>query len=211
MDYKALIDEYIENSNKFPYMYESIRESLGTHRPICTDLIYEDKVVTKSICVPFGKNKGEYIEAYVFESMKSWDETELTKWLLKKTCWEYFVALAKYGPWYIPENIQNILPAWNNDFLDYEDDETFNKIKNLFPSRMSEKQIRSTIRFAFEDARKDSKRQMPTMNDVRNIGYVQGKTLYKGQARDMVIHFWFDFDNNRIEMAYPADATENKQ
>jgi hypothetical protein len=75
---------------------------------------------------------------------------------------------------------------------------------------MSDKQIRSTIQSAYEDARKSSERQMPALKDIRNVGDVGRKTLYRGQARNMIIHFWFDFDNKKVETAYPADSTENK-
>ena len=213
--YEALIDEYIENSNKFPYMYESIRESIKEYldSPYWCYLSNEGRIVADSIYVPYGKNTGEHIYMPILESMISWDESELTKWLLKEACLEYFYALAQYGPWYVPENIQKNLPVWDYGFLDYEDDRTFDKIKDFFPSRMSEKQIRNTIRTAYEDARKDSKRQMPTLKDLKNVGFTHYSrpTLYKGQAKGMVIHFWFNFYENRIEMAYPADVSENNK
>ena len=213
MDYKTLIEEYIGNSNKFPYMYESIRESIDAYLggPYCCYLADEGRLLTESIYVPFGKNTGAHFYMNVSEPMKSWNQSELTKWLLKEACWEYFAALAQYGPWYIPEKNQNNLPVWNDDFLNHEDNQTLSKIKELFPNRMSEKQMRSTIRSAYEDARKSSKRQLPALKDIKNVEDVRRKTLYKGQARDMVIHFWFDFDDKRVEMAYPAGATENSR
>ena len=76
--------------------------------------------------------------------------------------------------------------------------------KPLFPYNMSEKQIKNAIRTAYEDARKESKRQMPTLKDIKNMDCcVWDKTLYQGKAGDLIIRFWFDFAENKIVAAYP--------
>ena len=85
--------------------------------------------------------------------------------------------------------------------------------KDLFPMRMSERDIRRAIRDAYKDAEKISNRQpRPTERDYMNAGEkATGAILYQGMARDMVIHFWFCFDNNTIETAYPNDPEKTKR
>ena len=74
--------------------------------------------------------------------------------------------------------------------------------KSIFPRNMSKQQIRSAIRDAYEDARKKGKSKYPTRRDARN--WNGGSSLYQGQARDIVVCFWFDFNENVITAAYPA-------
>lgn len=76
--------------------------------------------------------------------------------------------------------------------------------RDIFPIQMSDQQIQKAIRTAYEDARKISKRQFLTRKDVINgSGKSGGAILYQGLAVDIVIHFWFNFDNNEITTAYP--------
>ena len=70
---------------------------------------------------------------------------------------------------------------------------------------MSERQLAAAIKHAYEDAKIASRCQMSTPRDAANAGWtVNGAILYQGQARDLTIRFWFDFDENEIVTAYPA-------
>jgi hypothetical protein len=85
--------------------------------------------------------------------------------------------------------------------------------KDLFPISMTERDIRRAIQDAYKDATKISSRQpRPTDRDYTNAGEkATGAILYQGKARDMTIHFWFCFEDNSIETAYPIDPNKTKR
>ena len=77
--------------------------------------------------------------------------------------------------------------------------------KDHFPRHMSEDQIKISIKAAYENARKIGGRRIPNKRDRINAGgQDRGHILYQGKTRDVVIHFWFDFEENIITTAYPV-------
>lgn len=77
--------------------------------------------------------------------------------------------------------------------------------KDHFPRNMSKRQIINAIHEAYIDARKISKRQFPTERDKENVDdKIRGSVMYQGKSGDMVIHFWFHFDDMEIGTAYPV-------
>ena len=75
---------------------------------------------------------------------------------------------------------------------------------NLFPRNMSNQQIKKAIRDAYEDARKISGNQFPIRQDIANNCWRGGHVMYRGHIRNLIIHFWFDFEENVITTAYPV-------
>jgi len=132
--------------------------------------------------------------------------------------------VAMYGPSYMIKAVQSSLPEWSDDFLPEDRLEyimqnhtkAINAKKNrvwlnnmlCFPDYMSEAQIKKAIQTAYKDAGKDSKRRMPITGDDRNY-YFCG-TLFQGQTKDLIVRFWFDFNDQMILTAYPTPESGNK-
>lgn len=77
---------------------------------------------------------------------------------------------------------------------------------DLFPYPMTNEQIIRAIKEAYLDAQKVGSKQMtPTKKDKTNIDEPWHRSLlYQGRARELIIHFWFDFNTNQIDTAYPV-------
>jgi hypothetical protein len=80
------------------------------------------------------------------------------------------------------------------------------KEPDLFPYPMNEKQIIRAVKEAYLDAQKiGSKHRTPTKRDKDNVDKPWHLSLlYQGNARELIIHFWFDFNVNQIDTAYPV-------
>ena len=72
---------------------------------------------------------------------------------------------------------------------------------DFFPDNMSREQIKATIIESYDNTRRHNKRRFPTKRDIENEGW--GDSLYHGRSGYLIIHFWFDFEDNKITTAYP--------
>ena len=137
-----------------------------------------------------------------------------------------------YGPQYMIESVHYSLPAWdesllpNDSFADIMQNHTqarqaeyakqlrfgtYGLSTNFFPADMPECQIKKAIQAAYKCAGKDSKRQMPTTwDDLSYYGASKhGVALFQGNAKDLTIRFWFDFNEWEIRTAYPFQTNRN--
>lgn len=77
-----------------------------------------------------------------------------------------------------------------------------------YPVDMTNLQIMDAIREAYKNTEKSGKckRQKGQENDGSLPAPVNGKKLYLGRSRkyDLIIEFWYNFDLNIIETAYPV-------
>jgi hypothetical protein len=61
---------------------------------------------------------------------------------------------------------------------------------DYFPPSVTTPQIKTIIRMAYENAEKIGKR-------------TRGRGKYQGRTKQFVIHFWFNFEDDILETAYP--------
>lgn len=82
-----------------------------------------------------------------------------------------------------------------------------------FPIQMTSLQIMKTIKKAYHAAHKISPRKLQRVCDKRDASWcgavevispVKGSALYEGRADGLRIRFWYNFDLNLIEDAYPV-------
>lgn len=87
---------------------------------------------------------------------------------------------------------------------------------DCFRADMTNRQIMQAIKEAYHTAHKIAPRRLQRVHDRRNdvlrtkepeklVSPVKGEALYEGSAKNgMVIQFWYNFDLNLIEDAYPV-------
>ena len=92
-----------------------------------------------------------------------------------------------------------------------------------FPAQMTNLQIMEAVKRAYHTARKISPRKLQAVYDRRKgrdfgeecgeMSYpVKGKILYEGNAKNgMVVQFWYNFDPDLIEEAYPVRMNNVKK
>ena len=90
-------------------------------------------------------------------------------------------------------------------------DVAFGRRRNHFPLEMSRAQMKQAIREAYSNAHKVGKRKIQKRYDARYGGWdmegtVKGASLYEGESETygLVIRFWYNFDMDLIEIAYPV-------
>ena len=91
-------------------------------------------------------------------------------------------------------------------------DVAFGRRRNHFPMEMSRVQMKQAIREAYSNAHKVGKRKIQKTYDRRydglrvEIASVKGASLYEGESGTygLVIRFWYNFDMDLIEIAYPV-------
>ena len=90
-------------------------------------------------------------------------------------------------------------------------DIAFGRHRDHFPIEMTRAQMRQAIREAYSNAHKAGKRKIQRTYDRRydwgeEIEPVKGASLYEGEAGTygLVIRFWYNFDMDLIEIAYPV-------
>ena len=88
---------------------------------------------------------------------------------------------------------------------DYVDDLVECDKRDYYPPRMSRQQIYKAIREAYNDAKKLSVRQNPSLRELDDSGNQtsSGSVMYSGIGSDLTIHFWYNFTDAAIETAYP--------
>ena len=89
-----------------------------------------------------------------------------------------------------------------------------------FPVNMTSLQIMKAVKEAYHAAYKIGSRRLQRVHDIRNTGYdmgkvinsVKGRALYEGKAMNkLVIRFWYNFDLDLIEEAYPVRMNNVKK
>ena len=99
----------------------------------------------------------------------------------------------------------------------------WNYENGLIPAQMTNLQIMEAVKQAYHTARKISPRKLQAVYDRRKgrdfgeecgeMSYpVKGKILYEGNAKNgMVVQFWYNFDLDLIEEAYPVRMNNVKK
>ena len=102
------------------------------------------------------------------------------------------------------------------DLLDKKYKEGEERFKDHYPVEMTNLQIMEAIRDAYGNARKIKARVLQVNKDKRTgkkTDPVEGQQLYEGYSRmhDLVIQFWYNFDLDLIETAYPIRMNNNSR
>lgn len=100
------------------------------------------------------------------------------------------------------------------DRLDCKEKDDDEKFKDHYPIKMTNLQIMDAIKEAYSNAKKIGKRKMEPMEDERTgdaVTPTKGKVLYEGESYTykLIIQFWYNFDMNLIETAYPIRMNNN--
>lgn len=87
--------------------------------------------------------------------------------------------------------------------------------KDHYPIEMTNIQIMQAVKEAYSGAMKIGHRKIQDIKDKRNeetISSTKGRILYEGVSRKgMVIQFWYNFDLDLIETAYPVPDSNSKK
>jgi hypothetical protein len=83
--------------------------------------------------------------------------------------------------------------------------------KDHFQDYMDEHQVVSTIQEAYQNAKKISKSQYSKVDDTDLDYSIKGCTKYEGKSKELIIHFWFSFDEKCIKTAYPVFKSKSNK
>ena len=99
------------------------------------------------------------------------------------------------------------------DILDIVTENHVKLTKDHYPLDYTNFQIMQAIKEAYNGARKIGSRKMEKVKDRRTgekSDPIKGKILYEGISKDnLVIQFWYNFDLDLIESAYPVKMNNN--
>lgn len=109
---------------------------------------------------------------------------------------------------FVPENKCGFTTDEINFALEIDkiDEENGRKISH-FPLEMTSLQIMKNIYEAYRFCKKQGKRQIVKIADESKGSLPapeKGKVLYRGMSQELIIDFWYNFDYDIIEIAYPV-------
>lgn len=150
----------------------------------------------------------EYIEKSISYNLSAWyeeflliDSEDMDYIINNHTLYGLLDAYKSYD-----DRIKRIKPS---DYLNlYKFDKNvvqkaIKKEKNFFPCNMTRERIRKLIKQSYSNAAKMSPQQFSLQETKAAVRGRYYELLYEGKAENIIIHFWFDFESNKIKTAYP--------